>query len=339
MNVQFPILLTVAQPGTTTTDNVHDDFPECEPRDLFLATYHQGESVALDWIDKRFKPVAATTRSDEFAIDCLVDGREPVGPIIFGLNDTFVLKQYGKKIRRLPSEIGSLPQLSADRSGVYSIAPQPDGRKQLVLTDIKGGQTKTILAAQDKNIIDFQIGCCGGLSSTNDNPPIFVALGNNKDHPGEASEILTVDSATGDTQPFLSNTEWHLNKFTVSLTGDAIAYVNEKDGQVYCQDSHSSALHQISIPQLEEEEDERTFRQCPQFSPDGSRLVYITSVLRSSYDGGNSAEMVGSLYVAPVHGGALRTLIGQEEEVLLDSAIPAGLPKPKMHQEGCPIAI
>jgi len=327
MNVQFPILLTVAQPGTTTTNNAHEDFPRCEPRDLFLATYHQGESVALDRIENKFKPVAATSRTDEFGIDCLVDGREPIGPIIFGLNDTLVLKQYGKKITHLPSDIGLRPKLSADRSGVYSIARQPDGREQLVLTDIKRGHTKTILAAQDKNICDFQIGSCVGLSSTNDNPPIFVALGKNEDHPGEASEILAVDSATGATQPYLSNTEWHFNEFAVSPAGDAIAYVNQKDGQVYYQDSHSSVLHQISIPQLEEEEDERAFRQSPQFSPDGSRVMYITSILKSGDEGENSAEIVGSLYVAPVQGGALYSLIGQEE-ALLDSAIPAGLPKP-----------
>lgn len=112
-------------------------------------------------------------------------------------------------------------------------------------------------------------------------------------------------------------------EFSVSPRGESLVFVHQEDDQVYRLDYRSLSLHQLSIPQLEVENQQgyRAYRCSPTYSPDGQRVFYSTAYLEMC---GLELCNWGNLYVAAVQGGYLRriSLDGLEEACILN-VIPA----------------
>ena len=60
----------------------------------------------------------------------------------------------------------------------------------------------------------------------------------------------------------------------LKLSGRQVGLLLNKDAQIHYLDLASRAHHQLSIPRLEEWDNSMGDRTCPQFSRDGTRVLY-----------------------------------------------------------------
>lgn len=108
-----------------------------------------------------------------------------------------------------------------------------------------------------------------------------------------------------ESQVLLDHPEFCPIEFAVHPSGAGLAYVDQKDDQVYYHPFGSQAQRRLSQPQREQETSEApgAYRCSPAFSPDGSRFFYCTAFLEMQ--GGQLCNS-GNLYVTSVAGGRIR---------------------------------
>lgn len=288
MQVKFPLFVTLAQPGTTTAD----EFVQATPSDVYLATYSQGERLEDDRLEPKMKVVADSSRQDETLVDTLDKA------VLYHVDDKLIYKPASGKARVLRTQAEEAILLP---DGQGFVAQAKGG---LVQHDLAEKQERELFACpEDRRVVDFQL--------DREHNRLLVALGSQVGYSAEATEIVGVPLVDGQAQCVCQDVELHLQSFAVSPDGNKIAYVNSSDKQVYCRDLDHSGGYQVSIPRLEEEDNEPLDRRSPSFSPDSSRVLYCRLGVR--YGDGYRKDFTSSLYAAPVQGGDLVHVYGDAE--------------------------
>ena len=171
-------------------------------------------------------------------------------------------------------------------------------------------RSKKLLSFPGESVRDFQV----GHQETGD----FVALAYRDGEDGP-DHLVGIDLKDGSTRPLLEGN--YIQELAVSPRGDAIAYVDDEDGEVYYKELNSTSPLRLSggIPEGEADDDVWLDRGTPRFSPDGSRVLY--SRLAMSMDPFQDDKQ--ELYVASVAGGGVKMLFEESSDDDL-FAMPAG---------------
>lgn len=309
MNVQFPILLTLSKGS------------ENAGQGLVLATYNQGDEFGRDSVVK-IRPIGIS--GDKLAVDCRINPRGGVGSILFFEEGAYYLKSARKKTVRLSNTLGHFPKLLDGAEHILSIHHEENGQSSLVLHDARAQKGTRVKSFGASSIADFQIGRAGG--SLSGVTPVVVAL-RDSTATNVVSKLVSFDLATGESRLIKSDFNTRITRFALSPLGDAIAYSDEANGQVYYQHLRSPSRQQLSIPQLEEETEEGSRRASVSFSPDGSRVLYSTYTHRLDWMRRDKLALA-SLYAAPIEGGQLQQLLGEYDGLCVENAFPAGLCRP-----------
>lgn len=271
MITTFPILLTLAQPGTTD-GNMEDDWSSGSgcPRDLFKTTYVQADRIEDDRVDLDFQSVSSSSRKDEFAL-CAAPGG-------------FLYQVDKKKLFQGEGKPKKLPTANEARL-------LPDGR---LLEQTEGGKLQCgqeCILQSEHRIRDFEVDAAHGR--------VYAAL--------DSDELIGVDLGTKEVETLRSGVA--IREFALSPQGDAIAFVDDQDEHVYVDELATGERRRMSDEDAEADWSFNDFvwRGAPQFSPDGSRVLYCN---QSSFVDGYELDSVGNLFVAGRKEGCPVVLLG-----------------------------
>ena len=279
MESQFGILLNVAEGDTGAG-----------PRDVFLGVYRQGRSVQLDTVDPRPRALANRKGVDEFAQAAAGDST-----FLFNVGERVLLKRPGLRARPLPISAAHRLDLSPDGKVIVCCSQEGDCPRNeyqlLSRVDVDTGERTALWRTGEYHISCFAI-CPSGEQ-------VIVGLDDFYDQQGGADTLVYLDLLTGKTRPCFPDSgqgslKWRYERLVagqiaLSPDGGRIAFVDPLRGHVFVRDLQGDKTVRLSLPPVSWQDKP----VGPQFSPDGSRVLYCCGgKLWASASGGGSRPVL-----------------------------------------------
>lgn len=289
MTINYPLLLTLAEPGTLTGTYEQKNRPM--PNDVYVADYQQGESLAEDRLSN-LRKLVGKRRRDEVGKHLLPDGSMWVT-----VGDEICRYQNGKLVQTLPPLKSTSVSASTRGDFVWAIESEAENLWQW------SAQTNRWDKVWGEGRAEFL-----------------------HNHPSENKVHFVAYPSLGPGRPIVR--EWDADqKLTrtldlpfqarqVKLSPDSkvLAFIDAEDDEVKTYELETGSLQKVSdfedetygLPQYSQ------YHECPQWSPDGRRLFYIFGT-EHPWDGEDEIEIRESLMVATPDGAQRRELLDSGE--------------------------
>ena len=301
----FPVYLTMREKGATAPVG---DYVEA-PNDVYTATYHEGETLAEDTMEKpclRF----GTPHCDEQAAGPFPVSGEPVVALItknrgHGQGWMFSLDREGDPPTELHLQYSREARLAPGGNAVVL-----SDRRQLESFDVKSGNVDTLCKLPPNQVVR-------DLAINRDGSRVLVALRDEEDDGGAADELDWFDRATGELQTIQLEDEPAVEQMALSPDGHTLAALNEGRLQMIDLSTGKSRALEIS--------DGPGYVRGVAFTPDGTRL------LCDRIDPGTDGCYTHSrLYAVSPQGGPPRLLLSNDD---LLSAYPTAAEQSMQHPQ------